>query len=36
MLNQEKSFLRGEVAYFDDDDARAPEELRHEALACTP
>ncbi len=34
MLNQEKSFLRGEVAFFDDDDpGPAPEELRHEALA---
>jgi Lon protease-like protein len=33
MLNQEKSYLRGEVAYFDDDEAdAAPDEVRTEAL----
>jgi Lon protease-like protein len=33
MLNQEKSYLRGEVAYFDDDEAEpAPTEVRVEAL----
>jgi ATP-dependent Lon protease len=33
MLNQEKSYLRGEVAYFDDDEpGPAPDEVRVEAL----
>jgi Lon protease-like protein len=33
MLNQEKSYLRGEVAYFDDDEPDpAPDEVRAEAL----
>src|SRR4029453_17248659 len=33
MLNQEKSYLRGEVAYFDDDEPDpAPTEIRVEAL----
>jgi Lon protease-like protein len=33
MLNQEKSYLRGEVAYFDDDEPDpAPNEVRDEAL----
>jgi Lon protease-like protein len=33
MLNQEKSYLRGEVAYFDDDESSpAPPEVRVEAL----
>jgi Lon protease-like protein len=33
MLNQEKPYLRGEVAYFDDDEAEpAPGEVREEAL----
>ena len=32
-LNEEKSFLRGEVQYFDDEDPDAPaEELQHRAL----
>jgi Lon protease-like protein len=33
MINQEKSYLRGEVAYFDDDEAEpAPTDVRAEAL----
>jgi Lon protease-like protein len=33
MLNQEKSYLRGEVAYFDDDEGdTAPDDIRAEAL----
>src|SRR2546423_13464877 len=33
LLNQEKSYLRGEVAYFDDDEPEpAPSEVRTEAL----
>src|SRR5207237_2862248 len=33
MLNQEKSYLRGEVAYFDDDEPEpAPTEVQAEAL----
>jgi Lon protease-like protein len=33
MINQEKSYLRGEVAYFDDDEAApAPTDIRAEAL----
>ena len=33
MLNQEKSYLRGEVSYFDDDEPDpAPDEIRSEAL----
>lgn len=33
MLNQEKSYLRGEVTYFDDDDpGPAPAEVQNEAL----
>jgi len=33
MLNQEKAYLRGEVAYFDDDEPEpAPSEIRTEAL----
>ena len=33
MLNQEKAYLRGEVAYFDDDEPEpAPAEVRDEAL----
>jgi Lon protease-like protein len=33
LLNEEKSYLRGEVQFYDDDEeAPAPEELKHEAL----
>jgi Lon protease-like protein len=34
MLNEEKDYLRGEVQFFDDDDAEpAPLEVQHEALS---
>jgi Lon protease-like protein len=31
-LDQERSFLRGEVEFFDDEDSGAPSDLRHRAL----
>jgi len=33
-LDQERSFLRAQVRYFDDDDPEAPEELRRQAAAA--
>jgi hypothetical protein len=34
-LDEERSFLRGEVEFFDDDDPFAPSELADEALSAT-